>query len=145
MKINIETIRHYRQRYETLGDYWYDPDGRIQVRVSSTGNDDYDFLIMIHELIEEHLTKRRGLSEPDIKAFDEKYEKEREEGFHKEDDEPGFDERAPYRVDHTISTGVELLLCGIMGLDWEAYGRKLNEISACRLKQRVEGTEVPNC
>ena len=34
MKINIETIPHGDQRYPTVGDYWDDSDGVVQVRVS---------------------------------------------------------------------------------------------------------------
>ena len=34
MKINIRTIPHDKQRYETCGDYWTDSEGRIKIVVS---------------------------------------------------------------------------------------------------------------
>ena len=49
MKINIETISHGQQRYPTPGDYWYDEEGTLQVRISDLGNELYEKMIAIHE------------------------------------------------------------------------------------------------
>lgn len=122
MNIEIKSIPHNQHRYPTVGDYW--DDGTVKrFRVSDMGNDDYEFLVIIHEMIEEHLTRRRGIKEQDIKAFDEMYEAEREVGKHADDDEPGFDPRAPYQREHTIATGIEMLLTGHMGIDWGDYDK----------------------
>lgn len=120
-KTIISVIPHDQHRYETVGDYFVDKDGVNQFRVSDMGNEDYEFLVAIHELIEEHLTRRRGLTEPEIMAFDEMLEKERAEGKHSDSDEPGFDARAPYQKEHTIATGIEQMLAGHMGIDWNKY------------------------
>ena len=63
MRIVIETIPHDKHRYETVGDYWYDDMGTLQVRVSDMGNEFYEKMVVIHELIEEALTKQKGISE----------------------------------------------------------------------------------
>lgn len=122
MNIEMKSIPHSEQRYETVGDYWQDGD-TLRFRVSDMGNGDYHFLVMIHEMIEEHLTRRRGLKEEDIKAFDEKYEADREAGKHADSDEPGFDSEAPYQREHTIATGIEMMLAGHMGIDWNDYDK----------------------
>ena len=87
------------------------------------GNPDYEFLVSIHEQIEEHLTRRRGLTEPEIMAFDVMWEKEREKGKHEPDEEPGHDPRAPYRKEHIMAENFERMLALEMGLDWKAYGK----------------------
>ena len=62
MKINIETIPHSDQRYPTVGDYWDDENGVIQVRVSDMKDWRYEALVVMHELIEMFLTKHRGIA-----------------------------------------------------------------------------------
>ena len=61
MKINIETIPHGDQRYPTVGDYWDDENGVMQVRVSDMKDWRYEALVIIHELVEMFLTKHRGI------------------------------------------------------------------------------------
>ena len=121
MNIESKTIPYIEQRYQTCGDYWSDESGQ-HFRINDMGNKDYEFLVFIHELIEEHLTLRRGLTEPEIMFFDEMWEKERLAGKWKEDDEPGHDPRAPYRNEHVFSENIERLIAGQMGIDWNAYG-----------------------
>jgi hypothetical protein len=122
MNVEIKTISYRDQRYETCGDYWYDAsDGILRFRINDMGNEDFEFLVSIHEQIEEHLTRRRGLKEPDIMAFDVMWEKEREDGKHRDDEEPGHDPRAPYRNEHVLAENVERLLAGHMGISWPEY------------------------
>jgi hypothetical protein len=121
MKINIinsKVIPHSEHRYETVGDYWYPNSTTMELRVSDMGNSDYEFLVQIHELIEAHLCRKRGISEPDIKAFDEAFEANREEG---NEDEPGDSPLAPYQKEHQFATSIERQLAEALGVDWEAY------------------------
>ena len=121
MKIIIETIPHDKQRYPTVGDYWVDKDGTRHIVVSDMGNDDYALLVALHELIEQTLTEKRGIKEEDITAFDEKFEIERDNGFHNDDEEAGDAPDAPYRKEHFFSTSVERLVAGELGVDWKTY------------------------
>ena len=118
-KISIETIPHAQHRYETVGDYWHPTDDSVEVRVSDMGNPDYEFLVAIHELIELYLCKKRGIAEPDIKAFDEEFEAKREEG---NEDEPGDSPLAPYQKEHQFATKIESQLAAELSVDWAAYG-----------------------
>ena len=121
MHINIHTIPHNTHRYETVGDYWDDEEG-TNIRVSDMGNEDYEFLVVIHELIEQYLCKKRGISEEDISKFDIKFEKNRPEG---NEDEPGDDQKAPYRKEHFFATTIERLIAGELGVDWKEYDKAI--------------------
>jgi hypothetical protein len=117
MNINIKTIPNKEQRYNTLGDY-FDNENGTNIFVSDLGNEDYEFLIGLHELVEQYLCKKRGIKEEDISKFDIKFEKERKDG---DDSEPGDNKNAPYRKEHFIATNIERIICGELGLNWQDY------------------------
>ena len=121
LKIQIETIPHDQHCYPTVGNYWDDSDGTLQVRVSEMGDPRYEFLVAVHELIEKELCRQRGISEPEITRFDVQFEEERERGLHDPDKEPGDDPSAPYHRDHVFATKLERMLAREMGVDWDAY------------------------
>lgn len=124
-EICIKIIPHSEQRYETVGDYWYDEKGVLQVRVSDMGNELYHKMIYCHELIEEALTKHNGISESVIMNFDLKFEANRAEG---NVDEPGFDKNCPYIKEHTFATGVELGMCALSRTNFSTYDKTVNEL-----------------
>ena len=126
MNIESQTIPYKEQRYETCGDYFHDDTG-LHFRINEMGSEDYAFLVLIHEIVEEHLTRRRGLSEPEIMAFDVMWEKERKEGKHGEDEEPGHDLRAPYHKEHVLAENIERLLALQMGISWTDYEKAVND------------------
>ena len=117
MNINIKSIPHSEQRYETCGDYWDDEKG-TNIRVSNMGNEDYEFLVAVHELVEQYLCKKRGISEESISAFDIEYEKNR---IFEDTSEPGDNKDAPYRKEHFFATSIERLIAGELGVDWKDY------------------------
>lgn len=121
LKINIKTIPHEKQRYETVGDYFTDKKGVEQMRISDMKNKDYEFMVALHEFIEQHLTKREGISGKVIDKFDMEYEQQRGRGFLGDDSEAGDDPNCPYRKQHQFATIIEKLLCHEMGIDWDTY------------------------
>ena len=125
-KIDMQSIDHQEQRYETVGDYW-EENGVTHFRVSKTGNWKYDYLVLLHEFIELALVKDRGIKIEDIDAFDIQYEKERIEGKHTEDDEPGDDKNSPYVKEHFVATNIERIMAHELGVDWVDYGNILVE------------------
>jgi len=129
MRIVIETIPLSDMRYPTLGDYWYDDLGILQIRIAETGNEFYNKSIMIHELIEEALTKDKGLTEPEIMQFDLYYEKRREQGLVDEDSEAGFDNNSPYLKEHTLAHSVEMQMFALAGKSWKDYETALNNLA----------------
>lgn len=121
LRIEIKTIPHKKQRYETCGDYWENEKGDIHIRVSEMRNPRYEFLVALHEMVEQFLTRERGIKEADITEFDINFEKQREMGIHKAEDEPGDDVEAPYRREHFVATNIERILANELGIDWKSY------------------------
>lgn len=122
MKISIETILHEEQRYPTVGDYQTDEHGTY-VRVSDMGNEDYEFLVALHELVELYLAKKRGITDEAIDAFDMQFERDREAGLHTEDEEPGDDAGCPIRKEHFFATNIERMVALELGVDWTEYDK----------------------
>lgn len=127
-RIIIDIIPHATQRYNTCGDYFFDDKGQLIVKISDVGNDYMNELILIHELIEEMLTRKRGITEPEIMAFDELFEKERVEGLHTADEEPGWDDRCPCKKEHAFAEAVERLLANEADIDWNKYDKQVDTI-----------------
>ena len=118
--IEIRTHPHDFHRYATLGDYV--GHGRLRfIQVSEMGNYKYEFLVALHELIEQSLQIERGISEEVITEFDTTF---------KGEGEPGDSPEAPYYKEHQFATKIEKLVCEELGLDWSVYGRYLNEFLA---------------
>jgi hypothetical protein len=124
MNISIRSIPHVNHRYSTVGDY-FDEDGQLKIRVSEMGNEDYHLLVAVHELIEEHLTRKRGITEESIKAFDEAFEAKRIEG---NTDEPGDDPAAPYRREHRFAENIERQVAYELNVDWAEYTRVVESL-----------------
>lgn len=117
MKINIEAIPERDMRYPSLGDYWYDDKGVLQIRVVQMDRR-YEMLVIFHELVEQFLTEQRGIKEEDILKFDLEYEKNRQEG---DESEPGDDLNAPYRKEHRFAENIERLIAHELGIDFNEY------------------------
>lgn len=126
MKIIIETINHADQAYPTVGNYWMDEDGVMQIRVSKLNNPFYEGMIAVHELVEWLLCIKAGIPEKEITDFDLKFEAERKEGNF---DEPGFEINAPYYRQHCFATSVELGMCAMAGEDFKLYDKTVNELT----------------
>jgi hypothetical protein len=124
MNTTIIVIPHNQQRYVTVGDYW-EENGSQKIVVSQLGDEKMEFLVQLHEFIESNLCRFDGIKEPDIKAFDEKFEAARKEG---NADEPGDDANAPYRIQHGIATGVERIIAALIGVDWNKYVEKVESL-----------------
>jgi hypothetical protein len=112
MKIVLETIPHDQQRYDTAGDWWFAPDGSLQIRVSEMGDEQYEEMVAVHELIEVLLCKAHGVGQHAVDDFDRAYTG---------DGEPGDEEGSPYRDEHCFATAVERMLCAAMGRSWAEY------------------------
>lgn len=126
MKASIETIPHHHQTYETVGWWGFGKrSGNLQVFVSDMGNEDYEFLVALHELVEAWLCRKRGISDEEITAFDIDFENTRMPG---NTDEPGDHENAPYKREHLFATGIEKLMAAELGIDWSRYDKTVNSL-----------------
>lgn len=124
MKINIETIPHSEQRYPTCGDYWVDPDGTIQVRISEMAPASVRAVI-VHEIFELLGAIESGIPMDEIDLFDMEFEHNRKPGS---TDEAGDDPRAPYHHLHRLSTICEMLWADACGLNWKEHETTVNAL-----------------
>lgn len=89
------------------------------------GDDKFEQLVLIHELVEIFLLQKRGLSLKATDDFDIQFEKDREAGLHNEADEPGDDSHCPYRDEHRRAENIERLLCDMLGVNWHSYDKEV--------------------
>ncbi len=118
--ITITTIPQDQQRYFTAGDYFTDQPLHVTIRVSDVGNPRYEFLIALHEIIEMFLCHDRGIGEDMVDKFDFAFEGE---------GEPGDDLDAPYFKEHQFATIIERLMAHELGVDWQTYNKRLEELT----------------
>lgn len=134
-KIEIQSIPHKRQRYETAGDYYFanessrSTEETLYFRVSEM-NSVYEFLVVAHEFIEWFLITKQGIKIEAIDKFDMAYEDSRKAGIQApcgckptSESEPGFDKHAPYYNAHRFATRIEKMLAKFLGVDWEKYDK----------------------
>jgi hypothetical protein len=114
----MKTIPHFQQAYETVGNWKIAEDESISIEVSDMHNEDYAFLVAIHEAIEVWLCRKRSITEESVTAFDINFEGRR---LHGDTSEPGDDPNAPYRKEHFFATTVERMIAAELGVDWKTY------------------------
>lgn len=132
MNINIKTIPQDQQRYQTIGDY-FDKDGVTNILVSEMGNEDYEFMISVHELVEQYLCKKRGISEESITNFD-------VNNLDLED--PGSSPLAPYHKEHMFALIIEGMLANQLDIDFTyegKYNNTLGEVCPCIKSEKIKG------
>ena len=127
MNLNLHTIKHSQQRYPTVGDWIVDNSNvpAFTILVSDMRNRDYEFLVMLHEMVEVYLCWKRGIKQEDVDAFDKNYEAKRPEG---DFSEPGDSKRAPYYREHQFATKLERLMAREMGIAWDTYNNTVEQL-----------------
>lgn len=123
MNITIKTIPHAEQRYPTCGDWWFDHQGNLEIRVSDLGDWKKELLIGRHELDEAVLCRAHGIDQKAVDAFDNS-----EEGQAAE--EPGEERDAPYHLEHMTAYAAELALMVPLGVDFNDYDDAVNALFA---------------
>lgn len=125
MRIHIETTPYKAMRYPTVGDWQITPTG-IFIQVSDMGNEDYAFLVGIHEAIEVWLCQKHGVTTEEVDAFDKDFEAKREEG---NIDEPGDSKLSPYYCEHQFASNIECMIAYELGVDLTEYEEAVNALS----------------
>ncbi len=130
----IRIIKPNTMRYITPGDYFIE-NGKQIIEVADTGNDKYNLLIALHELVELNLCADRGIKEEDISKFDIDFEENREED---NNDEPGNDPKAPYYQEHQFATFIEKKMASQLNVDWVKYSEVVDNLD-CNSNNRIVG------
>jgi len=117
MNIKIEFIQHEKQRYDTIGDWFYDEAGDLIIKVSNDSqefpSEDEQLLVAFHELVEVLLCRKRGITQEMVDKFD---MDPAVTNWLKPDEEPGDIPGAPYGKEHRFAMLMEHLLAHEMGL-----------------------------
>ncbi len=129
INIRIETIPNEKQRYKTIGDWFYvdlayrnngeEPQQRTVIRVSDLDEPKFEFLVALHELVEMFLCHERGVTEKQVDDFD---------IYWKGDGDPGNDPAAPYWKEHQFASVIERMMAHELGVDWQQYEKRLDEV-----------------
>lgn len=125
MKIIIEVIPHESHRYTTVGDWFYDINGVLNIKVSRLSDWRREMLVAVHELVEVLTCKNDGVSQEMVDKFDMEFEANRHPD---NEDEAGDDPSAPYVKQHCLATGIERILAQQWGVKWSDYERELIEL-----------------
>lgn len=127
MKITLRTLepgeKHFCHPVATCGDWQAWSNGAINCTVDNLNDPDSEFAVLVHELIEAWLCRKRGITHERVTLFDGEFESEREAGRHSQEAEPGDDPRAPYRREHQFATAIEMLLLHEIGKFWSSHCR----------------------
>lgn len=131
MNVNIQIIPHANHRYTTVGDWWVDEAGDLQIRVSQLSDWRREQLIAIHEYAEFLMCKQAGITTNQVDGFDKNFESERAP---ENEDEPGDEPTAPYVKQHCIATGIERILAAALDVQWKPYEEELGELPEVETK-----------
>ena len=119
LHISIDTIPQKQHEYATYGNY----KGHIRrrfIEVSELNDWRWEFLIALHELIEQNIALALGLSEAEILAWD---------LAHLESDDPGSLDGCPYKFMHLYAERAEKDMCRMCNWDYEEYCKALDKHS----------------
>lgn len=130
LKIDIKTIPHSQQRYETVGDWYYTADGTWVFRISDLSSWRMELAVAVHELVECALCRHAGIQQVEVDQFDMVYESQRAPDNYAE---PGDDPRAPYHKQHCVATGVERIVIAMLGVSWKDYEDAINKVSGYKI------------
>ena len=112
MNFTSKAIPPSSMRYVTTGDWEWMPNGELKLSVAEYGNEDGQFLVLLHELVEAWLCKKAGVKEIDVSKFD---------IAHPDLEEPGDSPEAPYYHQHLVATQIERIACQAAGIDWNEH------------------------
>jgi hypothetical protein len=117
--IEVKEIEHSSQRYDTYGDWQFDADGRLNIKVSKTRNEWDSYLLAIHEIIEAVLCRYAGITEEEVDKWD---------LDHPYSDDPGAISGCPYASQHSIAFAVEKMLADKIKRNWREYEKELESL-----------------
>ena len=116
--INARVVPAGKIRFRNLGDWRTNCTVR-SIEVADMGNEDYEFLLILHEMVEQHLCLKHGVSEQAVDKWDSE---------HLVCDEPGDDPESPYHREHHVAMTMERLMAAFLGVNWNEYEAKLEAV-----------------
>ena len=125
MNISIQVVAESDHRpCASGGDWFFDEDGDLQVRVSKMSNWRRETILALHEVCEAVLCKHNGVLQEQVDRYDAEYMKRSPETFMNAGDSP----QAPYAREHGFASSVERLMATEMDTNWSDYEHELESI-----------------
>lgn len=109
MTIHLSTEKVLR--YRSAGDY-FNVGFDTYIQAVAQKSEDAEFLVLLHEFFEWYATKRAGIPEETILAYD---------LAHPDSYEPGAEPDSPYREWHNKAELLERTAAMLLGIDWKEY------------------------
>jgi hypothetical protein len=125
MKIIIKTIPHSEQRLGQAGDWWFEANGDLQVRVSDVGDWRMEFLYARHEMDEAMLCKHAGITTEMVDEGD--AELDRKGATNDPESFSGYP-GSVYQNQHNDALASEWQMSRLLGVDWDDYGVKYDHL-----------------
>jgi hypothetical protein len=101
------------------GDIETSKDGVINVEIQELNDEDYEFLLAIHCLVENKLIEKRKINKSDIDEFEKSYYSNMKiSGLQ---DDPGDDPSSPYHNEHLFATFIEMQIAKEMNISWKSF------------------------
>ena len=122
----IETVPFSEIPNSQCGDWRREEDGTLHIRVASEIGEDSALLVAVHELVEQTLCEKRGITCAEVDVFDARYESGRNPG---DKSEPGNAPFAPYRREHFFAETIERLMAAELGVDWRQHEEAIEELA----------------
>ena len=120
MNVQMNVIPHQQQRYDTAGDWQLDVEkDTLVINISFLGDWKMEACLGIHELIEAIRCMADRVDQNLVDQWDLNF---------KGKGEPGDDPAAPYHRQHVQASIVERTLARQLGVDWQKYEQKLEEL-----------------
>jgi hypothetical protein len=130
MRVVIETIPNNSQRYSTIGDWWYDKEDTLQIRVSEFEETRYSMAVILHEVFEAFAAWANKHPEEEVTKFDLWFDEECKKGNIPDSlDEPGNHPACPYNEEHQYATAAEMTLITLLGCNWWEYEEAVTKMS----------------
>jgi len=125
-------------RYQSIDD-WTDP-SKVKnlvkgetalvfpIQTADMGERKYNFLTLLHALIESYMCFEHGISDDQVSGYDME---------HTHCDDPGSHQDAPYHAEHQLATDVEAMVSVALGVDWTKYGKATDKTIAKYPKKKA--------
>ena len=126
MDICIKTIPNSEHRPGIAGGDWYfDSEGNLQIRVSKMSDERYELALGLHEMVEAILCRAAGITVAMVDKSDmDMIKKYPDNNGLNGGDEPG----ECYAKQHSFATAAERILTAELGVCWRQYDDELGAL-----------------
>lgn len=117
-QIILQIIPHEEQRLKMIGDWFFDQDDNLTVRVTDLGDWRLNFIIARHELDEAMLCKYYGVTTEQVDKYDLEHPDNGSSDY-------ADNQSSPYYQQHNDALAAEWIMSRLLDIDWKDYERRM--------------------